>query len=1477
MGGKSTTSTQTVSIPPEVMARYNAVNARAENVAATPFQQYGGQFVAPLSSTQQAGVQNTNYAAGAAQPYYGAATGLTLSGAQDVGPLTQDQIAYYQNPYTQAVVDPTLQALRQQQGQQLTQQQTDAIRAGSYGGDRAGLQRAVLQGQQGLATAQAIAPLYQQGYGQAVQTAAGQQGVVASDLTRRMQAGQQLAGLGTGAQAALLQGAQAQLQAGGVEQQAQQADLTARYQQFLQERGYPFQVAQFLANIAMGTGALSGSTTTTEQPAGLFSDERLKHDAERVGYTDDGLPIYTYKYNGDNKTQMGVMAQDVEKKHPDAVGEARASDGRMYKTVDYEKLDAKERAYGGGLDVNSMGGAVMEPGAFARGGYALGGGLIGDTEMRSMMSNMKQPLGMYQQAALYGSTPYQTPYGPGLGIRGDAVPVPSLVTAGSLKSAPKGAVEQALSTYQTVKGLGDMGSGIYDLGERVSVGRPERKNDKGEVTQEKSSGFFGSEGKYDPKKGWFGKAEGGLVGRPNYQMGGDLPYAAGQQGYDPLAEVVKQGQQQRPSLPKPGEPPKPQEPLKDVMQTGMQMYSAGKMGSAALDKGKELVAKMGGEGGLTPIASGSEITAMPVPRPVGLGAAPVDPNAPAAGAKAIESTQAAANPAGTYTLPGTTETVTPGLSSGAAAPTSEALGAAATPMAETAAAAAPEALSVAAAPVAETAAGLAGAGEAAAGLAGAGEAAAGLAAGAEAAAAAVPAAAEILPMIAMMFSDRRLKDNIKAVGKTFDGQNIYSYNIGDGPTQMGLMAQEVAKKHPDAVGKRNGYMTVDYNEATEDAAHRGHFYSGGLVSRQGHADGERVIADYSEEADLPALGAVEIKAPADDRMSERMQSTLPKFREAYPDLADRITSGFRTPEQNQKAGGAKGSAHLEGNALDFSLRGLDPTQKAEVLQWWKDQGAGGFGYYPKSDSVHVDFGSPRAWGPNYSRTSLNQTPEFFQKFASLHTGQPVEAIRSITDAISGGARKDEGLGAAASKTLDKFTSAASGLVPTKKNERGEETTDYKRIIVPLLTGIAGMAAAPTRNFPTALAMGLGAGAQSYANLDKQQADIEKVQAEAKRETATAGLTDVQAQVAKSGLYPFEFERGFGWVLIDRSDPANPKRRLVYDQNGKPLTDPNITPDQARSKMGSLGEVVPSAGGAGGAGGTGKAETTAAPAKTTEFDPAKVVTKPVDESTLPVEKPIPGVRHVSTQIPEGYMPTDQAALSRQLKENASFGQEEFKKVQSQEAIAGAASKTLMQLDGMKRAYNEIAPGTLLTGTKYAPQVLDALKTIKGVANAFGGDISADLSNATAAAEWLQKEQFRLGAELQKGLGREPGFILQQMVNANPGANNTAIGFARIASGMEQAAIYEKDKADFLNNYYSKFGHLRDADQLFKKLNPIQNYVDRATYYAIPEAEREKLTSYVTANREKFPNQTQDLMQKFDKIYGKGSANIVSGVR
>jgi len=52
---------------------------------------------------------------------------------------------------------------------------------------------------------------------------------------------------------------------------------------------------------------------------GLFSDRRLKRDITRVGTTNDGLGVYTYRYVWGGPVQMGVMADEVQRVAPHAV------------------------------------------------------------------------------------------------------------------------------------------------------------------------------------------------------------------------------------------------------------------------------------------------------------------------------------------------------------------------------------------------------------------------------------------------------------------------------------------------------------------------------------------------------------------------------------------------------------------------------------------------------------------------------------------------------------------------------------------------------------------------------------------------------------------------------------------------------------------------------------------------------------------------------------------------------------------------------------------------------------------------------------------------------------------------------------------------------------------------------------------------------------------------------------------------------
>ena len=67
--------------------------------------------------------------------------------------------------------------------------------------------------------------------------------------------------------------------------------------------------------------------------AAKVSDRRLKTDIKKVGVTESGLPVYTYKYKGSNVTEMGVMAQDVEEIFPEAVEEING-----FKAVHYDLI-----------------------------------------------------------------------------------------------------------------------------------------------------------------------------------------------------------------------------------------------------------------------------------------------------------------------------------------------------------------------------------------------------------------------------------------------------------------------------------------------------------------------------------------------------------------------------------------------------------------------------------------------------------------------------------------------------------------------------------------------------------------------------------------------------------------------------------------------------------------------------------------------------------------------------------------------------------------------------------------------------------------------------------------------------------------------------------------------------------------------------------------------------------------------------------
>ena len=76
-----------------------------------------------------------------------------------------------------------------------------------------------------------------------------------------------------------------------------------------------------------------------------------------------------------------------------------------------------------------------------------------------------------------------------------------------------------------------------------------------------------------------------------------------------------------------------------------------------------------------------------------------------------------------------------------------------------------------------------------------------------------------------------------------------------------------------------------------------------------------------------------------------------------------ILSGYRSPKtnsmlRNASGGVAKNSLHMVGQAIDLRLEGYSTKKLRDVAI---DLRAGGVGYYPRSDFVHVDSGKVRHW------------------------------------------------------------------------------------------------------------------------------------------------------------------------------------------------------------------------------------------------------------------------------------------------------------------------------------------------------------------------------------------------------------------------------------------------------------------------------------------------------------------------------------
>ena len=228
---------------PAVVQSYTNLLNTAQNDAATPYQAYGGQEVAPNNAAQTQGLNYTLNNAGFGLP--------VISSAGQ--PITGNDIQNYESPYTNDVVNATQADFNDQNARANSIVTGNAAAQGALGGDRVGVAQALTQQSQERAQAPVIAGLRNSGYQQAVSAAQ-------ADKSRQLQSG--VAG-----ENAAIQGGNAMTAQGTLFQQTQQAQDTQARQDYYQQQGYPFQTAQWLAGIEGSIGpklGTVGASSTTD-------------------------------------------------------------------------------------------------------------------------------------------------------------------------------------------------------------------------------------------------------------------------------------------------------------------------------------------------------------------------------------------------------------------------------------------------------------------------------------------------------------------------------------------------------------------------------------------------------------------------------------------------------------------------------------------------------------------------------------------------------------------------------------------------------------------------------------------------------------------------------------------------------------------------------------------------------------------------------------------------------------------------------------------------------------------------------------------------------------------------------------------------------------------------------------------------------------------------------------------------------------
>jgi hypothetical protein len=278
-GPQTSTSVATQDLDPDVKEKWLSMYGQAEDVADRPFTPYTGDMIAGFDPLQTKGFGMYENALGTgagtlndAMLAAGKSSGYTPT---DVSSRLMGQnFADYMNPYTDKVVDTTMQDMERQRQMMMGDIAGSAQAANAFGGSRHGIAEA--ETNRGFADemGQISAQLRDRGFNTAMQGFMGDSSLIQqADLAnqaagldanqQQQSAAQLLAGLSGIERDQAFGDSQMMVDLGAEKQGMAQSELDLAYQKFTEEQDYPLRQLETLMAAYGISPQISGTTTTT--------------------------------------------------------------------------------------------------------------------------------------------------------------------------------------------------------------------------------------------------------------------------------------------------------------------------------------------------------------------------------------------------------------------------------------------------------------------------------------------------------------------------------------------------------------------------------------------------------------------------------------------------------------------------------------------------------------------------------------------------------------------------------------------------------------------------------------------------------------------------------------------------------------------------------------------------------------------------------------------------------------------------------------------------------------------------------------------------------------------------------------------------------------------------------------------------------------------------------------------------------------